>query len=61
MLSTLTLTPLSATIIFILAVVAGYRYRRVWKTEGPRWQAWVFGCVAAVCLLVLGFTPMQTG
>ena len=61
MLSTLTLTPLSATIIFILAVVAGYRYRRVWKAEGPRWQAWVFGSVAAVCLLVLGFTPMQTG
>ena len=38
--SQITLTPLSATILIFLAVLAGNRYRRVWKAEGPRWQLW---------------------
>lgn len=57
----LTLTPLSATVIFVVAVMAGYSYRRVWKTEGPRWQLWVFGSLAAICLLTVGFLPLETG
>lgn len=52
------LTPTSATIIFTLGCLAGYRYRAVWKAEGPRWQLWLFGVVAAVALLTLGFVPM---
>ena len=55
------LTPVSATAIFVLAVLAGYRYRRVWKAEGPRWQLWVFGAIAAICLLTVGFLPLRTG
>ncbi|WP_010137943.1 hypothetical protein [Oceanicola sp. S124] len=54
------LTPLSATLIFVLACIAGYRYRRVWKAEGPRWQLWLFGLIAATGFLVLGFVPMAT-
>ena len=55
------LTPVSATVIFVIAVLAGYSYRRVWKAEGPRWQLWVFGGLAALCLLTVGFVPMRTG
>ena len=53
------LTPLSATVIFVLAVLAGHRYRRVWKAEGPRWQLWLYGVIAAVCLLLVGLLPLQ--
>ena len=55
------LTPLTATVIFVVAVIAGYRYRRVWKAEGPRWQLWLFGLIAAVCLLTVGFLPLKPG
>ncbi|MFV0473602.1 MAG: hypothetical protein ACK5MQ_05270 [Pikeienuella sp.] len=54
----LTLTPASATILFIIGCLAGYRYRHVWKAEGPRWQLWLFGLVAAGALLILGFAPL---
>ncbi len=57
----ITLTPLTATAVFVLAVLAGYRYRRVWKTQGPAWQAWLFGSIAAACLLALGFVPLKIG
>ena len=59
--SGLYLTPLPATIMFIAAVMAGYQYRRVWKTEGPAWQLWLYGLIAAICLLTLGFLPMKAG
>ncbi len=55
------LTPLTATLIFVVAVIAGYRYRRVWKAEGPRWQLWLFGLIAAICLLAVGFLPLKPG
>jgi uncharacterized membrane protein HdeD (DUF308 family) len=58
--SHLTLTPLTATVLIFLAVLAGNRYRRVWKAEGPRWQLWLFGLLAALALLTLAFVPMQT-
>ncbi|MBU2958992.1 hypothetical protein Q4511_08520 [Paracoccus sp. 1_MG-2023] len=55
----LTLTPLIATIIFVIACIAGYAYRRTWKSEGPAWKLWLFGVIAAAALLTLGFTPLQ--
>ena len=58
-LSDLSLSPVAATVFFVAAVLAGYRYRRVWKTNGPTWQLWVFGAIAATCLLVLGFLPLR--
>ncbi|MEM1050323.1 MAG: hypothetical protein AAGL24_29495 [Pseudomonadota bacterium] len=59
--SELMLTPVVATALFVLAVLAGYRYRRVWKSQGPKWQLWLFGLVAATCLLALGFIPLEVG
>lgn len=57
-LSDLVLSPVSATLLFVIACFAGYRYRTVWKTEGPRSQLWLYGLIAAVSLLVLGFLPV---
>ncbi|WP_425052363.1 hypothetical protein [Psychromarinibacter sp. S121] len=54
----LALTPALATALFVVACLAGYRYRRVWKAEGPRSQLWLFGLIAAISLLVLGFLPI---
>ncbi|MEM8580596.1 MAG: hypothetical protein AAGA38_05515 [Pseudomonadota bacterium] len=56
--SAFSLSPLTATLIFVAAVMAGYSYRRVWKASGPHWQLWFFGLVAATCLLVVGFIPV---
>ncbi|WP_341366222.1 hypothetical protein [Yoonia sp. BS5-3] len=56
--SSITLSPVLATLIFCVTCIAGFRYRRVWKTEGPRYQYWVFGITAAAGLLVLGFIPI---
>ena len=55
----LTLTPAIATLIFCVACLAGYRYRSVWKAEGPTYQYWVFGLIAAAGLLALGFIPIE--
>lgn len=59
--SQLTLTPFTATLLIVLAVLAGNQYRRVWKAEGPRWQLWLFGLVAAIGLLSLAFVPLKMG
>lgn len=53
------LTPGLATIILMLSCLAGYQYRRVWKSEGPRYQYWVFGAIAASGILVLAFVPLR--
>nr|WP_247738852.1 MULTISPECIES: hypothetical protein [unclassified Shimia] len=57
----LILSPAVATVLFVLACLAGHRYRRVWKEEGPRWQLWLFGLVAASCLLLVALLPVSTG
>lgn len=56
----LTLSSGVATGLFVAAVIAGMRYRSVWKAEGPRWQLWVFGLIAGCCLLAVGLLPLQT-
>ncbi|ASP33842.1 MULTISPECIES: hypothetical protein [Stappiaceae] len=53
------LTPLTATIFFVLACLAGYQYRRVWVKEGPRWKLWLFGVIAALCLGIVAFIPVS--
>ncbi|MEM7739599.1 MAG: hypothetical protein AAF225_02215 [Pseudomonadota bacterium] len=59
--SQLSLTPMAATLIFVLGVVAGYQYRRNWKLEGPVWKAWLFGGIAGLCLVTVAFVPMAWG
>lgn len=54
----LTLTPALATAIFVVACWGGYQYRRTWKAEGPAWKLWLYGTIAGVCLLVVGFVPL---
>ena len=57
--SDLTLTPAVAVVIYSAACLSGYRFRRVWRDEGPRWQLWLWGVLAAVGLLTLGFVPLE--
>jgi len=59
MLNDVVLSPMLATVIFCVTCLAGYRYRRVWKTEGPVYQYWLFGGIAASGLLLLGFVPVD--
>lgn len=54
------LSSFSATLIFVLACLSGYQYRRTWKQEAPRWRLWLFGAIAGACLLILGFVPLAT-
>ena len=58
MFSEFVLSPALATALFVVAVIAGYRYRVTWKTEGPRWALWLYGSIAAICLLTVGFLPV---
>lgn len=53
------LPPLIAVIVFVVAVVAGHQYRKSWKSAGPAWRAWLFGAVAALCLLIVAFAPLR--
>ncbi|MGR3713726.1 MAG: hypothetical protein ACU0A6_11470 [Shimia sp.] len=52
------LSPAWATGLFVLACLAGTRFRNVWKNEGPRWQLWLTGVTAGVCLLVVALVPL---
>lgn len=56
--SQLALSSPVATVIFVLACIFGYQYRRVWKAEGPRYLLWIYGALTAAGLLVLGFVPL---
>lgn len=53
------LTPLAAVTIFVASCLAGYQFRRVWKAEGPLRLLWLWGVLAAVGLLTLGFVPVR--
>ncbi|MEP1932776.1 MAG: hypothetical protein ABJJ37_15995 [Roseibium sp.] len=52
------LTSFAATTLFVLACFAGYQYRRTWVQEGPRWQLWLYGLLAGVCLALVAFIPV---
>ncbi len=54
-----TLEPSTALVIFIIACLAGFQYRRVWKAEGPLWQKWLWGVIAGVCLLFVALIPLN--
>lgn len=55
----LVLSPPLAMTIFVIAVICGVQFRRVWKTEGPRWQLWLWGLLAGIGLLSVGFIPLN--
>lgn len=57
------LTPLTGTVLIVLVVLAGHRFRKAWKEreEDPQWhrRAWIYGVFAFFGLLILAFVPMQ--
>lgn len=61
-LSNLHLTPPLAALIFVVVVLCGHNFRKLWKQQPEGWQkkAWLFGVPAALGLLVLGFIPLKS-
>lgn len=59
--SDLYLTPPLAALIFVVVVLCGHNFRKLWKQQPAGWQkkAWLFGVPAAIGLLVLGFMPLN--
>ncbi|MEM7425300.1 MAG: hypothetical protein AAF441_04355 [Pseudomonadota bacterium] len=53
------ITPISASLLMVVAVVAGYQYRQNWRLQGPAWKAWTFGTIAGMALLLLSFAPLK--
>ncbi|MEM7082058.1 MAG: hypothetical protein AAF465_04950 [Pseudomonadota bacterium] len=53
------LSPPVAVAIFIITVLAGYQYRRVWKADGSRTGLWVWGSVAFLGFAILGLVPLS--
>ncbi len=58
---TLYLTPLTGTVLVVVVVICGHRFRRAWKEQDAGWQkrAWAYGVPALLGLLVLGFVPLK--
>ncbi|MEM7294750.1 MAG: hypothetical protein AAF420_15325 [Pseudomonadota bacterium] len=55
----LTLSPQLALVLFVVGVVAGHRYRRVWKQKGSSAEAWLFGSISAIGLLGAALIPVM--
>lgn len=55
----MSLSPLIASALFVAAILAGYQYRKVWKSEGPAWKAWVFGVLAGGLFLAVALIPLS--
>ena len=54
----LSLPPYLALSIFIAACIAGANFRRIWAAEGPAWQLWASGLIAAIGLRVVALIPI---
>ncbi len=53
------LTPQSATLLFIVACLAGYLYRRAWGRDGAVWWLWGAGFVSGAAFLILALVPLS--
>ncbi|WP_029064968.1 hypothetical protein [Labrenzia sp. DG1229] len=55
------LTPLTGSILVVLAVGFGHLYRDNWKKQEDGWQrrAWLYGVLAGGGLLTLAFLPLK--
>ncbi|MBG6159915.1 hypothetical protein IWQ52_006003 [Labrenzia sp. EL_159] len=55
------LTPLTGSILVILAVGSGHLFRDNWKKQEDGWQrrAWLYGVLSGGSLLMLAFVPLK--
>ncbi|MEM1020878.1 MAG: hypothetical protein AAGJ09_10395 [Pseudomonadota bacterium] len=53
------MVPLAATVIFVVGVLAGIRYRTAWKRAEPTWRLWLYGLVSLGCFALLAFIPLS--
>ncbi len=56
-----TLTPLTATPLFLLLIFCGRAFRQNWKAQEAGWQkrAWLYGLPALAAFLALAFIPLD--
>ena len=59
----MTLTPLTATLLFLVLVICGRQFRETWKAQRDGWaaRAWVYGLPAAASFFALAFLPFSGG
>ncbi|WP_116131880.1 hypothetical protein [Tropicimonas sp. IMCC34043] len=57
----MSLTPLTATLLFLVLVFAGRGFRQAWKAQAPGWKAraWVYGAAAAAAFVALAGLPLH--
>jgi hypothetical protein len=54
------LTPVSASVIFLALIFFGRAFRQNWKaqTEGWVWRSWAYGIPAATSFFILALIPL---
>ncbi|MEM7194226.1 MAG: hypothetical protein AAF402_04695 [Pseudomonadota bacterium] len=55
----MTISPQLGVLLVFLTAASGHLYRKTWKNNGSRLFLWVYGLIAAISILVLGFVPLQ--
>ncbi|SFB76355.1 hypothetical protein [Tropicimonas isoalkanivorans] len=57
----LTLSPLTATVLLLVLVFAGRAFRQNWKAQGAFWRvkAWAYGLAAVIAFAALAFLQVQ--
>jgi len=56
----MTLTPLSGTVLMLVLILCGRQFRETWKAQGPGWaiRAWAWGVPAALSFAALALLPL---
>ncbi|MEL7213013.1 MAG: hypothetical protein AAGK92_10155 [Pseudomonadota bacterium] len=59
----LVLTPLTATVLFVVLVFCGRGFRQNWKAQEEGWvlRGWLYAIPVLVSFSVLAFVPLQFG
>lgn len=59
----LTLNPLSATLLLLVMLLSGSKFRVNWKRQEAGWErrAWVYAVPAVISFCLLAFIPMEWG
>lgn len=60
MIDNINITPFWATLLFVIAIIAGHLYRSNWKNEGPTWKLWLYGIISGTLLATIALIPIST-
>ncbi|WP_224823825.1 hypothetical protein [Cognatishimia sp. MH4019] len=59
----LVLTPLTATVFFVILVFCGRGFRQNWKAQEDGWvlRGWLYAIPVLISFTALAFVPMEFG